>query len=168
MPLSGTMRLSDTARWQLHLLLRQRRQADLQLQSVLLPMHVRKHQRRLPHHLHQRRQRVLRNAGSLLRLPGMLLPERLLLLRLLRQQVRLLRHVRGLIRSLVWVSHKTQQKRAAQHSAVRSAFCFAQLPRSLDSILERRFPCIAPFAMFARRCYVDVPCDRHGNVDSGS
>jgi len=71
------------------------RHSGLQLQPVLRALQVREHEGRLLHYLHQRRQQVLRHAAGLLRLPGVLLQERLLLLRLLRQYLLLLRHVRS-------------------------------------------------------------------------
>jgi len=67
----------------------------LQLQSVLRPLQVREHEGRLLHHLHERGRQVLRDAAGLLRLPGNLLQERLLLLRLLRQYLLLLWDVRS-------------------------------------------------------------------------
>ena len=88
--------MSPPAGLVLLLLLHLERCADLQLVAVLRALQMREHQERLLHHLHQRRREVLRNAAVLLRLPGMLLQERLLLLRLLRQHLLLLRHMRGL------------------------------------------------------------------------
>jgi hypothetical protein len=88
--------LSSLVRRHLLVPLHLERHSGLQLQPVLRPLQVRKHERRLLHHLHQRRQQVLRHAAGLLRLPGNVLQERLLLLRLLRQHLLLLRHVRGL------------------------------------------------------------------------
>jgi hypothetical protein len=70
----------------------------LQLCALLRALQVRKHEEWLLHHLHQRRRAVLRDAAGLLRLPGMLLQVRLLLLRLLRQYALLLRKLRGLSR----------------------------------------------------------------------
>ena len=61
---------------------------------MLRDVQVRADQGRLLHLLHQRRQGLLRNAASLLRLSGLLLRERLLLLHLVRQHVRLLRQER--------------------------------------------------------------------------
>ena len=55
---------------------------------------MREHEGWLLYHLHQRRREVLRDAAGLLRLPGVLLPGRLLLLRVLWQHARLLRNVR--------------------------------------------------------------------------
>jgi hypothetical protein len=77
-------------------LLHLERHSGLQLQPLLWPLQVRKHEGRLLRHLHQRRQQVLRHAAGLLRLSGNVLQERLLLLCLLRQHVLLLRDVRGL------------------------------------------------------------------------
>jgi hypothetical protein len=76
-------------------LLHLERHSGLQLQPVLRPLQVREHERRLLHHLHQRRREVLRDAAGVLRLPGNLLQERLLLLRLLRQHLLLLWHMRS-------------------------------------------------------------------------
>jgi hypothetical protein len=77
-------------------LLHVERRTDLQSVAVLRALQMREHEEWLLHHLHQRRREVLRDAPGLLRLPGMLLQERLLLLRLLRQHALLLRHLRGL------------------------------------------------------------------------
>jgi len=88
--------LSSLVRRHLLMLLHLERHPGLQLQPVLRSLQVREHQGRLLHHLHQRRHEVLRDAAGLLRLPGMLLQERLLLLRLLRQHLLLLRHMRSL------------------------------------------------------------------------
>ena len=66
-------------------------------QPVLRHVQVRAHQGRLLHHLHQRRQGLLRNAPGPVRLPRMLLRERLLLLHFVRQHVRLLRQVRSIV-----------------------------------------------------------------------
>jgi len=80
----------------LFVLLHVERRTDLQSVAVLRALQMREHEEWLLHHLHQRRREVLRDAPGLLRLPGMLLQERLLLLRLLRQHALLLRHLRGL------------------------------------------------------------------------
>ena len=56
-------------------------------------LQVRVHQGRLLHQLHERRREVLRDAASLLRLPRVLLRERLLLLHLVQQHAGLLRHL---------------------------------------------------------------------------
>jgi hypothetical protein len=81
-------------------LLHVERHSGLQFQPVLWPLQVREHEGRLLHHVHQRRREVLRDASIVLRLPRMLLQERLLLLRLLREYVLLLWDVRGVILGL--------------------------------------------------------------------
>ena len=86
--------LSSLVRRHLLVLLHLEWHSGLQLQSLLRSLQVREHEGRLLHHLHQRRRQVLRDAPGLLRLLGMLLQERLLLLRLLRQHLLLLWHVR--------------------------------------------------------------------------
>lgn len=80
-------------RWDVQLRLHLERHSGLQLQSVLRPLPVREHVRRVLHHLHQRRQGLLRDAASVLRVPPLLLRIGLLLLRLLRRHAVLLRHV---------------------------------------------------------------------------
>jgi len=87
--------LSSFVRRHLLLQLHLERHPGLQLQPVLRPLQVRKHEGRLLHHLHQRRRQVLRDAAGLLRLPGNVLQERLLLLRLLWQHLLLLWDVRS-------------------------------------------------------------------------
>jgi len=94
--LHATKPLSGVVRRHLLVLLHLERHSGLQFQPVLWPLQVREHQGRLLHHLRQRRREVLRDAAIVLRLPRSLLQERLLLLRLLRQHLLLLRHVRSL------------------------------------------------------------------------
>jgi len=81
-------------------LLHVERHSGLQFQPVLRPLQVREHEGRLLHHVHQRRREVLRDVAIVLRLPRMLLQERLLLLRFVRQHLLLLRDVRGLRNTL--------------------------------------------------------------------
>jgi hypothetical protein len=75
------------------LLLLPERRLRLPVQFRVCALQVREHQGRLHDLLHQRRQTVLRPDPGLLRLPGKVLHQRLLLLRVLQWHAGLLRHV---------------------------------------------------------------------------
>jgi hypothetical protein len=85
--------LQDAVRRAVQLLLHVQRHGMLQMLICQLPLQMRNDERRLLHHLHQRRQAMLRNAASLLRLLHEVLRKRLLLLRVLQQHASLLRHL---------------------------------------------------------------------------
>jgi hypothetical protein len=75
------------------LLLHPKRPDRLPVQPDLRHLQVRNHEGRLQHHLHQRRQGVLRDLAIVLRDTAVLPRTRLLLLRLLQQHAVLLRHL---------------------------------------------------------------------------